>query len=417
MKVRQDDLIVGIDVGSSKIVVAIAEYDQTSFINVLGIGEASNSGGIRNGVIINIDSVSAAIIEATEKAEMQAGREVKGAFIGISGLSIKSINSEGIVAISGPNKEIHEEDINRVIEAAKAVAIPMDREILHIIPQSFTIDGQIGINNPMGMIGTRLECKVHILTTAISLLQNYVKSVERAGIQIYDIVLQNLSTAKVILTEEEKELGVLLLDIGAETVNASIYFHKAPYFNKIYQIGGYLITSDLAKGLKVSIKTAEKVKLAFGVAHFDLVDSDEKIPIPSVGGREPRLIPREHLAHIIQPRVEEMLAIILDDLIQKELLPNITGGIVITGGTALLPGISEVCQDVFNLQTRIGYPKVFNGFGDKLGSPEYSVVSGLLNWGYGKMADGEQDKVTIEKGEQKDGFFSKLKKFFTDDLF
>ena len=414
MKTRRDDLIVGLDIGSSKVRVAISELDEYGNIFILGIGTAETKGGIRGGVIINLESVVTAINQAVEDAEIQAGREISGVFVGISGTHIDTINSKGVVAISGPDKEINENDINRVIEAAKAVAIPMDREILHIIPQNFIVDGQQNIRMPIGMVGTRLECQIHMITTPISSIQNVVKCLDRCNIEIYDIVLQNLAASRAVIEDDEKEIGVLMLDIGAETIKISIYHRGSPYFHSIYPLGGYLITNDIAAGLKVSLVTAEKIKLAYGVTDFEYVNKDETIQIPSVGGRKPMLFARENLVHVIRPRVEEILSFIKQDITELGFIDKIQGGIVLTGGTALLPGVVEVCQEVFDIQTRVGLPKNLSGLSDQVSNPDYAVINGLLRWGLERI-NREGDTVSRNnKDERGKGFFKNLKKIFNE---
>lgn len=416
MKYKNDDLIVSLDIGSKKIVVVISEIDESNNINILGVGQAESKGGIRSGVVVNIESIVNAVNQAIEDAEIQAGREVNGVFVGISGTNIESINSKGVVAISGPDKEIKENDIARVIEAARAVAIPMDREMLHIIPQGFIVDHQRNVKYPIGMVGTRLECQIHILTIPITTIQNIVKCLNRTGIEIYDIVLQNLACARAVLEDDEKEIGVLMIDIGAETSKVCVYYQGAPYYNYIYPLGGYLITNDIAAGLKVPLATAENLKLSYGVSHFEYVKKDEKFQVPAVGGRKPFMTARENMVHIIRPRVEEMFHLIREDLIEQGVIDKIDGGIVITGGTALLPGISEVCQDVFNLQARVGIPKKLYGLSDDINTCMYAVSNGLIRWGYDKL---KQDIPVMSKNVKDDrekGFLNILKKFF-DELF
>lgn len=412
MAYKEDDLIVGIDIGSNKIVVSISEMDENGNITILGFGKAETKNGIKGGIVVNIDSVVNAINSAVEDAEIQAGREINGAFVGISGGNIETHNSKGVVAISGPDKEISESDISRVVEAAKAVAIPMDREILHIIPQNFFVDGARNIKYPIGMVGTRLECQVHLLTTPISSIQNVVKCLDRCNIEIYDIILQNIAASRAVLEEDEKELGVLMIDMGGETSKVGIYQHGAPYFNTIYPLGGYLITNDLAAGLKLSIADAEKIKIAHGVTHHEYVESIEKIQIPSIGGRRSRLLARENLVHIIRPRVQEILGIIMQDIAQKGFLEMIQGGIVITGGTANLAGIAEICQDVFNVQTRIGMPKKLMSISDEINSVNNAVSNGLIRWGYERInRDVDlKDKRPMEEA----GVFKAIKSFFKE---
>jgi cell division protein FtsA len=414
LKEKNLDLIVALDIGSSKVSVAISELDDYGNIYIMGVGNVETKGGIRSGVIINLESVVNAINQAVEEAEIQAGREINGVFVGIAGTHIQTINSKGVVAISGSDKEIDENDINRVIEAAKAVAIPMDREVLHIIPQSFTVDGQKNIRYPIGMVGTRLECQIHMITTPISSIQNVVKCIDRCGLEIYDIVLQNLAASKSVLDDDEKEIGVLMIDIGAETSKTSIYYKGAPFYHSIYPLGGYLISNDIAAGLKVSLSTADKIKLVYGVTHFDYVNKKETIQIPSIGGRKPRLFARENLVHIVRPRVEEMLEIIKHDIKEKGHLDKIQGGIVLTGGTANIPGIVEVCQEVFDVQTREGIPKKIEGIDNKINSFEFTVINGLLRWGYeriNKENNFMSKKIRDEGGK---GFFKGLKNIFNE---
>lgn len=414
MKEKNDNLIVGLDIGSSKVSIAISELDDYGKIYVLGQGCVETKGGIRSGVIINLESVVNAINQAVEEAEIQAGREINGVFVGIAGTHIETINSKGVVAISGSDKEIDENDINRVIEAAKAVAIPMDREVLHIIPQNFTVDGQQNIRFPIGMVGTRLECQIHMLTTPISSIQNVVKCIDRCSLEIYDIVLQNLAASRAVLEDDEKEIGVLMIDIGAETSKISIYHKGSPFYHSIYPLGGYLITNDIAAGLKVSLSAADKIKLAYGVTHFDFAGKNETVQIPSVGGRKPKLFARENLVHIIRPRVEEMLQIIKHDIKEHGHLNKIQGGIVLTGGTANILGITEVCQEVFNIQTREGTPKKLDSINNKINTFEFAVLNGLLRWGYERINKEDNFLNRNIKDEGGKGFFKGLKKLFNE---
>ena len=417
MKVRNiDDSIVAVlDLGSEKIRVAIAEIDENKNIAIIGKGEADSKGGIRSGVIINIEAVVGSIVEAVEKAEMQAGREISGLFVAVSGGSVESYNSKGVVAISGADKEIRETDIERVIEAARAVAIPMDRQELHVMPQWFTVDGQEWVGNPRGMVGTRLEAQIHIITTPITSIQNVSKCLDRAGIDVYDIVLQNLCAAEAILADDEKEIGVLLIDIGAESTNVSLYNNSAPVFNAIYPIGGYLITNDIAAGLKLPLSVAEKFKLGFGVTSFESVEPHETVQIPSIGGRNPKIVERTMLVQIIKPRVEEIFMMIKHDLIKHGLEKNIAGGVFITGGTAKLKGIEDVAMEVFDVSASIAVPKKIDGLWDLINQPEYSVINGLIRWGYSCVM--RDDGVVVKKKRKdsqgvKGGLRSFIDKFF-----
>lgn len=410
LRYKENNSIVAIDIGSSKINVAISEINELGNISVIGIGKSDTKNGMRNGIIINIESIVRAINEAVEQAEIQAGKEVSDVIIGISGNNVESINSKGIVAIAGNDKEIRDFDIKRVIEAAKAVAIPMDRQILHIIPQNFTVDGQEGIKYPVGMVGTRLECQIHIINTGISSIQNIVKSMDRTGLTISSMVLQNLANARAVLYEDEKEIGTLLIDIGAETAKVSVYYQQAPFYNFIYPLGGSLITNDIIAGLKVPYATAEKVKIVYGVTSFDYVNKDEVIEIPSVGGRNPKILQRASLVHIIKPRVAEIFEIIKKDLIKKGFDNKIGGGVVLTGGTALLPGIVDVAQEVFELPARIGYPYKLAGLGDQILDPSYSVLNGLILWGYEKFSQRNDNFIKSKKEDNnKNNFLKKVK--------
>lgn len=410
MKARNDDLIVAVDIGSSKIVTAISEVEDSGNIAVIGLGKSKTNEGVRNGVVVNINSVVESITEAITDAEMQAGREIKNVFVAVSGKDVKSINSKGVVAIAGADKEIRGMDVDRVIEAAKAVAIPMDRDILHIIPQSYTVDGQDNIKYPVGMFGTRLEAQIHIITTTVSSIQNVNKCFERVGVGINSIVIQNIAAERAVLTNDEKELGVLLLDIGAETTKVSIYHKQAPIYTAIYhRMGGYLITNDLSVGLSTSLSNAENLKLEFGVADYLYVDDMETIQIPVVGGRLPKSCPKRVMVDIIKPRILEMFHTIKGELAEKGLLDLISGGIVITGGTSCLPGIDSVCQEVFEAPARIGYVKKLGGLGDHISSPEYAVVNGLILLGYEKMLSSDNlGEVKGKKGEGKKGLLDKV---------
>ncbi len=414
LKQRMSDLIAGLDIGSSKIVVSIAEIDESGSFTILGTGVAEPKGAIRGGIIINIESVAGAISQAVEDAEIQAGREINGVILGFSGCNIETNNSKGMVAISGPDKEINEKDVMRVIDTAKAISIPMDRQILHIIPQGFIVDGQRNVKYPIGMVGTRLECSIHILTVPAAALQNAVKCLDRCGIEIYDVVLQNLASSRAVLEDDEREMGSLLIDMGAETSKVSVYYQGSPYYNFVYPLGGYLITNDIAAGLKVPLATAENIKLVSGVTHFDYVSKDENIQIPSVGGRKPRILPRESLVHIIRPRVEEMFNFIRHDIAKQGYMDKIGGGIVLTGGSSMLPGIVEVCQEIFDIQARVGSPKKHGGLSERIDTPANSVINGLLKWGLDRI---NRESEFIRKNYRDDNnksFVKTIKKLFNE---
>ena len=406
MNFKLSNLIFGIEISSTKVVAVVAEVDENNVISLIGVGRANPNNGVRNGgVIVNIDSVSAAINDATLAAEMQAGQPGKYVIIGFSSTNVESINSNGIVAISNPDREIKPNDIDRVIENAKTIQIPVDKEIIHIIPQSYLVDNQDEIKMPIGMVGRRLECKVHIITCPTSSIQNIERCIERSGLEIENFVLQNIAASKAVLTDEEKELGVLMLDIGAETTKASVYYKQYPYYNNIYcPLGGNLITNDIMAGLKIPVAIAEKIKVSYGIAHEECLEKGETIIIPETASRKEKAIEKEILLSIIKARLEEMFITVKNDLRQKKMLDKITSGVVITGGTSQLIGITELASDVFNLPARMGFPKKFSGLGDQLLSPDYAVASGLVIWRAEKYM--EEMSGVLKRGDED---FSKKK--------
>ncbi len=391
MSDNYNNLIAAIDIGSSKIVTVIAEVSEDdNNISILGYGCAPTQNGIKDGTIQNIESVVAALQKSSETAEIKATCEIKdipNVYVGISNTSIETINSTGQVGIPGKDKEIHMEDINRVIENAQAVEIPLGREILHIVSQSFSVNGGDWIKYPLGMVGTRLECRVHIITGSVATSQTVLKSLERAGIVPRKLVCQNLANAKAVLTDDEKELGVLLIDIGADTCKISVYYEGVPYYNCVMKLGGKYITGDISQALKIMPNNAETIKVNYGVTDFNYVDESEYIQVPHVGGREPKKLRRSELVYVIKPRVEEIFSIIRKDLADNDMLDKITSGVVLTGGTANLPGIEEVCQEVFGVQSRVATLQKFDGLGDSVRDPSYSVALGLIMWGYDEMKE------------------------------
>ncbi len=408
-----DDLIVGIDLGSSKIVTAIAEVDETGGLSVIGIGRAKSSGAmIRNGVIVNINAVVEAIRQSITDAEMQAGREVTHAVVAVSGKDVQSIDSQGVVAISGSDKEIRPSDVQRVIESARAMDIPRDRGILHVIPQWYSIDGQDNIKNPIGMFGTRLESRIHVITTMINSVQNVQKAFERLGISIESTILQNIAAAKAVLSSDEEELGVLLIDIGEDTSNVSVYTKQSPVFTTVRsKAGGQLISNDLSFGLGVSFQVADKIKLESAVADYSYVDDSEYVSVPTVGSRGMRECPKSQLVDIIKPRIVEMFENIKRELEDKGIMELVQGGVVLTGGTANIPGIEAVAYEVFGRPARVGVNDELNGLSDALYGPEYSVVSGLLLKGYEKMEIDASSGNTSHRGSSGDGFIGKVRGF------
>ncbi len=377
MSARRDNLIVGLDIGTTKICAIVGNLTEDG-IDIVGIG-SSPSHGLRKGVVINIDSTVQSIRKAIEEAELMAGCEIKTVFAGIAGGHIKGINSQGVIAIK--NREVSPEDVKRVIEAAKAIAIPMDREVIHILPQEFIIDDQDGIREPLGMSGVRLEAKVHIVTGAAASAQNIVKSCNRAGLDVSDIVLEQLASSEAVLSPEEKELGVALVDIGGGTTDVAIFIDGAIKHTAVLSLGGHQITNDIAVGLRTPMAEAEKIKHKYGCCLASLVGKDETIEVPSVGGRKPRILSRQLLAEILEPRVEEIFTLVNREIVKSGYEDMIASGVVITGGSTILDGMPELAEQIFNLPVRRGTPQKIGGLVDVVNSPVYATGVGLVIYG------------------------------------
>ena len=377
MSARRDNLIVGLDIGTTKICAIVGNLTEDG-IDIVGIG-SSPSRGLRKGVVINIDSTVQSIRKAIEEAELMAGCEIKTVFAGIAGGHIKGINSQGVIAIK--NREVSTEDVKRVIEAAKAIAIPMDREVIHILPQEFIIDDQDGIREPLGMSGVRLEAKVHIVTGAAASAQNIVKSCNRGGLDVSDIVLEQLASSEAVLSADEKELGVALIDIGGGTTDIAIFVDGAIKHTAVLSLGGHQITNDIAVGLRTPMAEAEKIKQKYGCCLASLVGKDETIEVPSVGGRKPRVLSRQLLAEILEPRVEEIFTLVNREIVKSGFEDVIASGVVITGGSTILEGMPELAEQIFNLPVRRGVPQQIGGLVDVVNSPVYATGVGLVIYG------------------------------------
>lgn len=399
----KNSYIVGFDIGTKKVAAIIGEITEEKKIEIIGIGSA-DSKGLRKGVVVNLEATVEAIKKAQEEAELMAGVEIDSAFIGISGAHIKSFNSRGVIAVSGKNKEISREDIKRVIDQSKAVSIPPDREIIHIIPQEFVVDEQDGIKDPLGMSGIKLEVNVHIVTGAITSVQNLRTCVARAGIEIKQVVLNQIATSASTLTHDEMELGVGLIDIGGGTTEIAIFERGSLWYTSIIPIGGDNFTNDIAVGLRTPIPEAEKIKKKFGCVTSPLEDEQETIEVPSVGrGKKPRIVSRQLLADIIQPRAEEIFRLVDNDIKRMGYEKSLNSGIVLTGGTALLDGLEEIAEEIFDLPVRRGDPSGVGGLVDRVSTPDYATAVGLILYGYNQWK---------EKGFSKDrkkGFWAKVK--------
>ena len=391
-----DDLIVGLDIGTTKVCVIIGGHNENGQLEITGVG-VYPSRGLRRGVVINIESTVRSILNAVEAAEMMSGREVGAVYTGIAGGHIEGINSRGVVAVTGRGREIVREDVDRVIDAAKAIVIPMDREVLHVIPQEFIVDDQGGIKNPIGMIGVRLEAEVHIITGAVTSAQNIVKCVNRAGFKVSDIVLEPLASSKAVLTNDEKELGVLLLDMGGGTTDVLVHLEGAPYHTEVLTVGGDQVTSDLSIVLKTPVEAAERLKKEAGCCYLPLIQEDEVVGVPGVGGRPPKKMLRRELAEIIQPRMAEILGMIKEQIGRKGYLKLLGGGVVLTGGGSLLPGTAELASEILNLPARIGYPLKLGGMVDEYYNPIYATGVGLVLYGEAKKEIEYMDTSSSER--------------------
>ena len=404
----KNSFIVGLDIGTKKIAAIIGEVAEDKKIEIIGVGTA-DSRGLRKGVVVNLDATVNAIKKAQEEAELMAGFEIDSAFIGISGAHIKSFNSRGVIAVSGKNREITREDIKRVIEQSRAVSIPPDREVIHIIPQEFVVDDQDGIKDPLGMSGIKLEVNVHIITSATTSVQNLRTCITRAGIEIEQIVLNQIAASTAILTHDERELGVGLIDVGGGTTEIAIFERGSLWYTSVIPIGGDNFTNDIAVGLRTPIPEAEKIKKKFGCVSSPLLDEQETIEVPSVGrGKKARILSRQLLADIIQPRAEEIFRLVDNDIKRMGYEKSLNSGIVLTGGTALLEGLEEVAEEIFDLPVRRGDPIGVGGLGDRVNTPDYATAVGLILYGY------KQWKVKGLSKDRKKGLWAKFKEWLKE---
>ena len=374
---KQDNIIVGLDIGTTKICTVVGEMSGSD-INIIGIG-THPSIGLRKGVVVNIESTVESIKKAVEEAELMAGCEISNVYAGIAGGHITGFNSRGIVAIKGA--EVVQSDVDRVIDAARAVAIPMDREVIHVLPQEFIVDDQPGIQNPIGMSAVRLEAKIHIVTGAVTSAHNIVKCVNRAGLDVWDIVLESLASGEAVLTEEEKQLGSALLDLGGGTTDLAIFSGNNIKHTFVLALGGNNLTNDIAVGLRAPVTEAEKIKIKYGTCVARNINTEETIEVPGMGGRKPRKLPRQILGEVLEPRMEEIFTLVKREIYRAGMENAMTSGWVLTGGTALLEGVIEVAESVFNLPTRLGKPQGISGLVDVVNNPMYATGVGLVIYG------------------------------------
>jgi cell division protein FtsA len=374
---KDNKLLVGLDIGTTKICAIVGEV-QNGLVSIIGIG-SHPSRGLRKGVVVNIEGTVQSIRKAIEEAELMAGCQIDSVFAGIAGGHIRGINSHGVIAVK--NREIVENDIKRVIDAASAIAIPMDREVIHVLPQEYIVDDQDGIRDPIGMCGVRLEGKVHIVTGAVTSAQNIIRCANRAGLNVNDIVLEQLGCSEAVLSSEEKELGASVVDIGGGTTDLVIFSNGSIKHTSVLSLAGNHITSDISLGLRTPAEEAEKLKKRYGCALVSMVKKEEMIEVPSVGGRKPRTLSRQTLAEIIEPRVEEILTLVQAEIVRSGYANLIGSGLVLTGGTAIMEGMPEIAEQVFNLPVRRGYPVDISGLVDLVNSPIFATGVGLVMYG------------------------------------
>jgi len=373
---RKERYIVGLDVGTSTVTCVVGETFDDGRLDIVGIGVAE-SRGIKRGVVVNLEAAVDSIKKAIEEAELMAGVEIDSVHLALSGPHIKGFNSRGVIAVAGKNREITKDDVRRAIDAAKAVTLPAGREILHVLPQDFVVDEQDGIGAPVGMTGARLEVNVHVVTGATSSTQNIVSCVNRAGVTVVDTVIEQLVAAEAVLTQDEKDLGVALVDIGGGTADVAIFERGSLWHTGVVAVGGDHFTNDIAVGLRTPIPDAEKLKRKSGCALSAMVDEKDTIEVASVGGRKPRLMARRILSEILQPRAEEIFHLVWDEIRRAGYEKSLNSGIVLTGGAAILEGLPEIAEQIFDLPIRRGHPFGVGGLADHVNSPVFATPVGL----------------------------------------
>ena len=402
----EKELIVGLDIGTSKVVAIVGEVQDDGELEVIGFG-SHPSRGLKRGVVVNIEATVNSIQRAVEEAELMAGCEIQSVYTGIAGSHVRSLNSHGIVAIR--DREVGRSDVERVIDAARAVAIPADQRILHVLPQEFIIDGQEGIRDPIGMSGVRLEARVHMVTGAASAAQNIVKCVQRCGLEVEDIVLEQLASSHAVLTDDEKELGAALVDIGGGTTDIAVFHDGAIKHTAVIPIAGDQVTNDIAISLRTPTQYAEEIKIKYACALSQLANTDETIEVPSVGDRPPRRLARQTLGEVVEPRYEELFTLIGNELRRSGFEEMIAAGIVITGGSAKMEGAVELAEEVFHMPVRLGMPQYVRGLGEIVRNPIHATGVGILLYARNK---GEQQAAdTTVRGNLRE-IWERMKTWF-----
>lgn len=404
---RRESIIVGLDIGTTKTCAIVGEVTDTG-IDIIGIGMHASK-GIRKGVVVNIESTVESIKRAVEEAELMSGYEIKSVYAGIAGNHIKGLNSHGIVAVRAG--EVDETDVKRAIEAATALAIPLDRRVIHTLPRYYVVDDQDGVKEPIGMAGVRLEAKVHVVIGAITSIQNIIKSVNRVGLDVNDIILEPLASSEAVLSQDERELGVALIDIGGGTTDVAVFADGCITHTAVLPMGGGYVTNDIAVGLRTPMMEAEKLKIKYGCAYTALIPQDETIEVPGVGGRNPRRVSRQVLGEIIEPRVEEILTFAHREIVKSGYEDLLAAGVVLTGGTSIIEGAVELAENIFNMPVRRGSPVSVGGIADIVKSPMYAT-------GVGLVVHGSQNRSGIRFKKSEVHTLSKIvtrmKKWFND---
>ena len=404
------NLIVGLDIGTSKVVAVVAEVLPSGRHEIIGLGQ-SESKGLKKGVVVNIEATVESIQRALEEAELMADCQIRNVWTGVAGSHIRSFNSSGMVAIK--DKEVTATDVARVIETAKAVNIPTDQQLLHTVAQEFIVDNQEDVREPIGMSGIRLEVKVHIVTGAVSAVQNIVKCVRRCGLEVTDLILQPMASADAVLTADEKELGVVLVDIGGGTTDIAIFTEGAIRHTAVIPIAGDQVTNDIAMALRTPTAEAEEIKVRHGIAKQMLADPSEVFDVPGLGDRAPRTLSKAALSAVIEPRVEELFALVHQVVRESGFEEVLSSGVVLTGGSALMPGMAELAEDIFLKPARIGVPAYDGQLADVVKSPRYSTVLGLLEEAKRQYLRGQ---VMVRQGGSATAVWQRMKEWFTGNF-
>jgi cell division protein FtsA len=392
MAKTEEKYVVALDIGTSKVCVLVGEVTDRGQLEIIGKG-TSPMKGTRRGNIINLDQAIDAVKKAVDEAEVMAGLQIESVYVGVSGDHIRSVNSRGVISVTGKHREISREDIDRVIEASKSINVPSELELLHVIPREFVVDGQDGIHDPLGMTAGRLEANVHIVTGARTHNQNVLTAVNKAGIAVQELVLEQLAAAEAVLTGDEREMGVLLMDLGAGTTDYAVFLEGNVVHTNVLPVGAGHFTSDISVVLRTPMEDAERIKKRYGCALGSLVTEDDPIEVPTVGGRAPKILSRHELTNILEPRAAEIAKLVYRDLEKVGLEKEIRSGVVVVGGGAEMDGIVEMVEQVFDQQARKGVPRGLGGLSDTVAGPEWAAAAGLLLWGFRDRARARKKPV------------------------